>query len=72
MFFDMESRWIEFIVSRYKYPRLILKVPFDFIGGDDSIKQKKYKEVSGEITNILKTLPYREYLEKILNWIKIQ
>ena len=72
MYFDMESWWIEFIASKYKYPRLILKIPFDFIGDDDSVKQRNYKELSGKITNILKILPYHDYLEKIVRWIKQQ
>jgi hypothetical protein len=72
MYFDMESWWIEFIASKYKYPRLILKIPFDFIGEDNNVKQKNYKELSGDISEILKTLPYHEYLKKILNWINLQ
>jgi len=70
MYFDMESWWIEFIASKYKYPRLILKVPFDFIGNDDSVKEINYKELSEKITEILKTLHYHDYLEKIVRWIK--
>ena len=31
MYFDMESWWIEFVASKYKFPRLILKIPFDSI-----------------------------------------
>jgi hypothetical protein len=72
MYFDMESWWIEFIASKYKFPRLILKVPFDFIGDDESVKQRNYKELLEKITDILKTLPYHDYLEKIVRWIKLQ
>ena len=72
MYFDMESWWIEFVASKYKYPRLILKVPFDFIGEDESVKEKNYKELSLKINEILKTLPYHDYLEKILSWINQQ
>jgi hypothetical protein len=49
-----------------------LKVPFDFIGEDESVKEKNYKELSEKINEILKTLPYHNYLEKILNWINKQ
>ena len=72
MYFDMESWWIEFIASKYKFPRLILKVPFDFIGDGNSVKQKNYKELSEKITDILRVLPYHDYLEKIVGWIKQQ
>ena len=72
MYFDMESWWIEFIASKYKYPRLILKIPFDFISEDNNVKQRNYKELSEEISKILNTLPYHEYLKKILNWINLQ
>jgi len=72
MYFDMESRWIEFIASKYKYPRLILKIPFDFIWKNVNLKEKNYKELSDEISHILKTLPYHNYLQKIINWIKSQ
>jgi hypothetical protein len=34
----MESWGIEFVASKYKYPRLILKIPFDFIG-ENNVKQ---------------------------------
>ena len=72
MYFDMESRWIEFVASKYKYPRLILKVPFDFIWDDKSVNEKDYKQISSEISWILRNLPYSDYLEKILWWIKLQ
>ena len=72
MYFDMESWWIEFIASKYKFPRLILKVPFDFIGDGNRVKQKNYKELSEKITDILRVLPYHDYLEKIVGWIKQQ
>ena len=67
MYFDMESWWIEFVASKYKYPRLILKIPFDSIE-----EEKNYKEMSGMLDNLLKDLPYHDYLSKILNWIKAQ
>ena len=71
MYFDMESWGIEFVASKYKYPRLILKIPFDFIG-ENNVKQWNFKELSEKISEILKALPYHEYLKKILNWINIQ
>ena len=70
MYFDMESRWIEFVASKYKYPRLILKVPFDFIGNDENISVENYRDLSAKISNILKNLPYQNYLEDILKWMK--
>ena len=72
MYFDMESRWVEFIASKYKYPRLILKVPFDFIWDDKSVDEKDYKQIFSKISWILEDLPYPDYLEKILWWIKLQ
>ena len=72
MYFDMESRWVEFVGSKYKYPRLILKVPFDLIWKDESIKEKDYKKLAERIDKLLKSLPYRDYLEKILEWINKQ
>jgi hypothetical protein len=49
-----------------------LKIPFDFAGENDGVKQENYKELSEKITEILKTLHYHDYLEKILNWINQQ
>ena len=72
MYFDMESWWVEFIASKYKYPRLILKIPFDFIAEDKDVKMKSYKELNEKIIEILKSLPYHDYLEKIIEWIKQQ
>ncbi len=66
MYFDMESRWIEFVTSKYKYPRLILKVPFDFVW-ENNFKSMQNVEI---ISKLLVNLPYRDYLEKILDWIK--
>jgi hypothetical protein len=72
MYFDMESWWIEFVASKYKYPRLILKVPFDFIWDDKSVNENDYKQISSEISWVLKDLPYSDFLEKILWWMKLQ
>lgn len=72
MYFDMESRWVEFVASKYKYPRLILKVPFDLVWGDESVKEKDYKKLAERIDKLLKSLPYHDYLEKILEWIDKQ
>ena len=69
MYFDMESRWIEFVASKYKYPRLILKVPFDFVGEEKDVKEKNYKELIEKMDEILRYLPYHDYLEKILWWM---
>ncbi len=70
MYFDMESRWVEFVLSKYKYPHLILKVPFDFIGMEEVENRETYKSLSEKISKILNNLPYYDYLKKILNWIK--
>ena len=72
IYFDMESWWIEFLASKYKFPRIFLKVPFDFIGQEKTIKEKNYKEISWIIEGTLKTLPYHNYLKKILGWLKQQ
>ena len=70
MYFDMESRWIEFVVSKYKYPRLFLKVPFDFVGVETEwcIKERAIND----IPILLEKLPYHEYLQKILSRINNQ
>ena len=70
MYFDMESWWIEFIASKYKLPRLILKIPFDFIW-DETVWLEKMKQVE-YIWNLLKNLAYHDYLQKILEWINTQ
>ena len=70
MYFDMESRWVEFIGSKYKYPRLILKIPFDFMGNDIDVRNQNFKELNVKIDEILRKLPYNDYLKKILNWMK--
>ena len=72
MYFDMESRWIEFIASKYKCPRMILKVPFDFIGDDNDVKNQNFVVISEKISWLLWKLSYRDYLSKILDWIKQQ
>lgn len=69
VYFDLESRWIEFISSKYKYPRIILKIPFDFIGEEKKEKEKNYKELIEKMDEILRYLPYHDYLEKILWWM---
>ena len=75
MYFDMESRWIEFVSSKHKIPRLILKVPFDFIWNetkgllDDKCSFKKI--LKGKVAKSLVDLPYHDYLQKILNWIDL-
>ena len=70
MYFDMESRWIEFVASKYKYPRLILKIPFDFVWKETE-SFKKEKNFKGIIIP-LQDLPYHDYLEKIVRWTKQQ
>ena len=70
MYFDMESRWIEFVVSKYKYPRLILKIPFDFIW-EETESLKKEKSFKDFILP-LQDLPYHDYLDKIIWWTKQQ
>lgn len=72
MYFDMESRGVEFVASKYKLPRLVLKIPYDFIWEEEIIKRNCYKEMLGKIAEILKNLPYHDYLEKILRWLDSQ
>ena len=69
LFFDMESRWIEFVTSKYKFPRLILKVPFDFVGEEKNVKEKNYKESTDKMIKNMKNLSYHDYLQKIIWWI---
>lgn len=71
MYFDMESRGIEFVALKYKLPCLILKIPFDFIWEEKVVKEKCYKEISDKISEILKNLPYHNYLKQILEWIDV-
>ena len=70
MYFDMESRGIEFVASKWKYPRLIMKVPLDLVGENGDLNRKNFKELSEKISQILKSLPYHDYLEKIVWWIE--
>lgn len=72
MYFDMEGRWIEVIASKWKYPRLILKVPFDLVWRNESVENKNYKQLAEKMEELLKSLPYHDYLEKILDWINKQ
>jgi len=67
MYFDMESWWVEFVASKYKCPRLILKIPFDFVGDNSDMEG-----LSLSIFEMLKILPYYDYLCKILEWIDKQ
>ena len=70
MYFDMECRWIEFVVAKFKFPRLYLKVPFDFVWIETEwcIKERAITD----IPILLESLPYYDYLSKILNWINMQ
>jgi hypothetical protein len=72
MYFDMECWWIEFIASKYKYPRLILKVPFDIIWEDNDVREKDYKLLSERIWNLLSNLDYHKYINSIIEWISKQ
>ena len=63
-YFDIESRWIEFIASRHKLPHIILRVPLSW----EKDKSTKDKEKTAH-TDILKNLPYHDYLEKIIGRI---
>ena len=67
MYFDMESRWIEFVASKYKFPRLFLKVPFDFVWSET--EWLKNNESFKNMNLSLGDLSYHEYLQKILSWI---
>lgn len=73
-YFDMESWWIELISIKHKFPSLILKVPFDFIGVDSVSLFSKYNRVktSENIFKMLNNLPYCEYLNKILSRVSEQ
>ena len=66
MYYDMESRWIEFVCSKYKIPLLVLRVPFDLLSYWDN---KVYVD---KINELLSKLPYSIYLQRILDWIKHQ
>jgi hypothetical protein len=70
MYFDMESRWIELVASKYKSPRLYLKVPFDFVWLETEwcIRERAITD----IPILLQALPYHDYLEKILSRINNQ
>lgn len=66
-YFDMESRWISYIAIKHKTPFILQKVPFDLIWKESN--SYKWKT---ELLSLLKDLPYKEYLEKILNRINQQ
>ena len=70
MYFDMECRWIEFVMAKYKVPRLYLKVPFDFIWVETEwcIRERAITD----IPILLHTLPYHDYLVKILSRLNNQ
>lgn len=70
MYFDMESRWVEFVASKYKCPRLILKIPFDFVWEETEALKKRNN--FKDIILPLHDLPYHDYLEKIIGWINQQ
>ena len=72
MYFDMESRWIEFVALKYKYPSLILKVPYNYFWKNESVKEKNRMEPSELNFETLKNLSYNVYLVKILEWINNQ
>ena len=72
MFFDMESRWIELVASKYKYPRLILKIPFLFIENYDKNSRWRYRDLSMWNFEILRNLPYNNYVYEIISWINKQ
>lgn len=67
MYFDIESWWVEFVASKYKCPRLILKVPFDFVG-----EGLDMRGLSLSIFEMLKNLSYHDYICKILEWLDKQ
>jgi len=64
MYFDMESRWIEYVASRHKLPRLFLKVPFDFVWSETELFEKD--KASEKMKILLSNLTYHDYLQKIL------
>ena len=67
IYFDMESWWVEFVASKYKYPRLILRLPFYYIWM--KTESSKIEKSLNDLEFSLKNLPYHEYLWKILDWI---
>ena len=67
MYFDTESWWVEFVASKHKNPRLILKFPFDFVCEDLDMM-----ELPLSVFEMLKNLSYHDYLCKILEWIDKQ
>ena len=71
MFFDMESRWIEFIATKHKFPCVILKVPFDLIWRETKALLDNKQEFEKKL-DVLKWLPYKNYLQKIIDWMKQQ
>ena len=71
VYLDTESRWIEFIASKHKLPHVILKVPFNFIGDDSSMRKINYNNFSESIDWTLENLPYHDFLKRILVRINI-
>lgn len=62
---DMESWAIEFVVNKYRIPRIILKVPIDKIWTETN--NFDYKEALNKLKNNIK---YKDILEKIFNYLQ--
>ncbi len=72
-YFDMESRWTEFVSLRHKLPHIILKVPLDFVWQETlDLYDNKWKFIWKDVADCLEKLPYHDYLQKIIEWIESQ
>ncbi|EKE26555.1 MAG: hypothetical protein ACD_4C00243G0004 [uncultured bacterium (gcode 4)] len=63
-FVDMESFWIEFVCSKYKIPRLLIKVPADKIW----IETRKF-DYKNALEKLEKNLDYEKILNVIIEYI---
>lgn len=72
MYFDMESWWVELVASKYKLPRVLMKIPFDLVWKETESLVGDSEDMDIIISNMCKNLPYHDYLEKIIMRIKQQ
>lgn len=81
-FVDMESYWVEFVINKYKIPRIILKVPVDKVWEEtknfDYKKALKlleknidYEKLVVSIIKYLDKIPEKINLEKYYNYFKM-
>lgn len=61
---DMESFWFEFVLDRFKVPRLIIKIPFDKIWTKETTSFDKTK-----LDKLIKQVDYESLLKEIIDFL---